>query len=301
MRMVAPRHLKSLQAIELALRTGSLKAAAAELGITPAAAGQRITALEDLLGVDLLMRGRSGLQPSPALAAAAGHLANAFRELDQAGELLELQRVHQIRVRIPADLGALWLAPRLPGFAALYPNIETVLVAGGDASRQPDCEIGRLDGAGDVLFHDLVDAVGSPDIARRVAALPAGGELAGFPLVQHDHYASEGPACGWPGWIGHFGLTAAGAERGIRYGALRSAVDAARAGAGVLRCGLALIERDLASGQLVRMLGGRSACRTVQPLSARFRPAALARPQVRRFRDWLCGQAAETRLLLDQA
>ena len=298
--MVAPRHLKSLQAIELALRSGSLKAAASELGITPAAAGQRIKALEDLLGVDLLMRGRSGLQPSPALAAAAAHLANAFRELDHASELLELQRAHEIRVRIPADLAALWFAPRLGRFAALYPSISTLLVEddGSAAPRASDCEIGLLEGEAEPLFHDLIDAVGSPDIARRVAALPRGAELSGFPLLQHDFYAGDLAACGWPDWVGRFGLTAPGAQRGIHYPGLRAAIDAARAGAGALRCGLALIERDLGEGRLVRMLGGESACLSDRPVAVRFRPASLARPQVRRFRDWLLKQAEETRARL---
>lgn len=299
--MVAPRHLKSLQAIELALRTGSLKGAAGELGITPAAAGQRIKALEDLLGVDLMMRGRSGLQPSPALAAAAGHLSSAFRELDQAAELLELQRAHEIRVRIPGDLAALWLAPHLPRFAALYPSIGTVLVEADAEARAPDCEIGMLGGDAEPMFHDLIDAVGSPDIARRVALLPKGTELSGFPLMQHDFYSGDHAASGWTGWAGHFGLTAAGAERGIRYPSLRGAIEAACAGAGVLRCGLTLIERELGAGRLVRMLEGTSACRSDRPVAVRFRPAALARPQARRFRDWLLAEAAETRAWLTAA
>ena len=42
-------YLKSLQAVDLALRTGSLAAAADALAITPAAVGQRIKALEDYL------------------------------------------------------------------------------------------------------------------------------------------------------------------------------------------------------------------------------------------------------------
>ena len=54
--MVAPTHLRSLQALELAVRRGSFVAAAEGLGITPAAVGQRVKALEDYLGVELLSR-----------------------------------------------------------------------------------------------------------------------------------------------------------------------------------------------------------------------------------------------------
>jgi LysR family glycine cleavage system transcriptional activator len=79
--MAAVTHLKSLQALELAIRCGSLKAAADRLGITPAAVGQRIRALEDYLGTDLLLRGRSGLQPTPELDHALGDLQTAFAAL----------------------------------------------------------------------------------------------------------------------------------------------------------------------------------------------------------------------------
>ena len=40
--MIVASHLRSLQAVELALRVGSLKGAAEILAITPAAVGQRI-------------------------------------------------------------------------------------------------------------------------------------------------------------------------------------------------------------------------------------------------------------------
>jgi LysR family glycine cleavage system transcriptional activator len=53
---MALSHLKSLQALELALRLGSLRAAGRMLWITPAAVGQRIKALEDHLGVELMVR-----------------------------------------------------------------------------------------------------------------------------------------------------------------------------------------------------------------------------------------------------
>ena len=80
--MAVITHLRALQAIELALRTGSMKSAAEELAISPAAVGQRVRSLEDYLGFDLLVRGRSGIRPRPELDAAMAHLNAAFRELE---------------------------------------------------------------------------------------------------------------------------------------------------------------------------------------------------------------------------
>src|SRR5215472_13330224 len=99
----APSHLRSFQALELALRTGSLQAAAEALWVTPAAVGQRIKALEDYLGIDLLVRGRSGLKPTPELSGALGHLRAAFEELDTVANLLNLQRGDQIHVAATSD------------------------------------------------------------------------------------------------------------------------------------------------------------------------------------------------------
>jgi LysR family glycine cleavage system transcriptional activator len=82
--MIAPSHLKSLQALELALRAGSLKSAADVLAITPAAVGQRIKTLEDYLGIDLVVRGRSGLRPTAALADALPHLSRLNGEVRRA-------------------------------------------------------------------------------------------------------------------------------------------------------------------------------------------------------------------------
>ena len=93
---MAPTHLKSLQALELAMRTRSLKAAADLLAITPAAVGQRVKLLEDYLGVELVVRGRSGLQPTDSLVPALPHLNVAFRELEAAAEALGHSLVLQV-------------------------------------------------------------------------------------------------------------------------------------------------------------------------------------------------------------
>src|SRR4029077_3145735 len=108
---MALSHLKALQALELALRLGSLQAAGSALWITPAAVGQRIKTLEDYLGVDLVVRGRSGLRPAPALSKALPHLSRAFVELAGAAEALEFQRVNEIQIAADTDWAELWLKP----------------------------------------------------------------------------------------------------------------------------------------------------------------------------------------------
>src|SRR4051812_16057741 len=132
MLMAALTHLRSLQALELALRTGSLKDAAAVLAITPAAVGQRIKSLEVYLGTDLLVRGRAGLRAAPALSAVLPTLVGAFRDLENVATMLDMQRGQEIHVAAPPDVFELWLRPRLQRFRRAYPNISFCINGEGD-------------------------------------------------------------------------------------------------------------------------------------------------------------------------
>jgi LysR family glycine cleavage system transcriptional activator len=110
--MAALSHLKSLQALELAARTGSFAAAAEHLAITPAAVGQRVKALEDYLGVTLLERGRSGISPTPELAKALPQLVAGFASLQEACAALDMARPQELHIAAPPDFAELWLAPK---------------------------------------------------------------------------------------------------------------------------------------------------------------------------------------------
>ncbi|MEJ2323040.1 MAG: LysR family transcriptional regulator [Gammaproteobacteria bacterium] len=130
--MTVITHLRALQAIELALRKGSMKAAAEELSISPAAVGQRIRSLEDYLGFDLLVRGRSGLRPTAELEATLAHLNAAFRELETVYRLLDFQRVHEVHIAADSDWAELWLRPRLEDFRRNNPNTLLCINGTGD-------------------------------------------------------------------------------------------------------------------------------------------------------------------------
>ena len=121
--MAPTTHLNSLRALEMAVREGSLQRAAAKLGITPAAVGQRIRALEKFLDTDLILRGRSGLRPTPALEGALDDLQVAFAALDRVASSLEFQRTAEIHVIADPDWAELWLLPRLSAFRSEHPNI----------------------------------------------------------------------------------------------------------------------------------------------------------------------------------
>jgi LysR family glycine cleavage system transcriptional activator len=297
--MPATSHLKSFQALELALRTGSLQAAAGALAITPAAVGQRVKALEDYLGVDLLARGRSGLRPTPSLEAALPHLSTAFRELEAAAGLLDLQRGEEIHIAAASDFVELWLKPRLPEFQAEHPNILFCINGEGDAPLRlgrVDCEIRfglPRDGA-DLLFRDFVLPISSPENTARIARLAELERLEGFPLLHLDFYKDDPAAPDWTGWIASQPLTRTAPERGIRFQRIMPVLEAVLANAGLAICGVALLSELVDDGRLSLPFDASTGSWTQCVFDARFRGEALVRPQVKRFRDWLVGKSSAT-------
>jgi LysR family transcriptional regulator, glycine cleavage system transcriptional activator len=304
---MALSHLKSLQALELALRLGSLQAAGRALWITPAAVGQRIKALEDYLGLDLLVRGRSGLRPTPELAGTLEQLRVAFQALDSVAAMLNLQRGDEIHIAATSDFADLWLRPRLGGFRAEHPHILFCVNGEGDAPLRigpVDCEISfgpQRGGANeDLLFRDFVLPLSSPENTRRISKITLRDRLEGFPLLHLDFYKEDPSAPNWADWIKSNRLKRTDPNRGIRFQRIRPALEAVRANAGLTICGLTLVSPYIDDGTLSLPFPVATGRWTDHAFQARFRADALLRPQVKRFREWLVGEALVTREWLAQ-
>ncbi len=304
---MALSHLRSLQALELALRLGSLQAAASALWITPAAVGQRIKALEDYLGMDLVVRGRSGLRPTSELSGALEHLRVAFQELDTVATMLNLQRGDEIHIAATSDFADFWLRPRIDRFRTEHPHVLFCVNGEGDAPLrigQVDCEISfgaqRTNVRDDILFRDFVLPISSPENTRRISSVALRDRLEGFPLLHLDFYKEDPTAPNWASWIKAQRLKRTEPNRGIRFQRIRPALEAVRANAGLTICGLALIGPHIDDGTISVPFPISTGQWTDHAFQARFRPDALLRPQVKRFREWLVVQAAGTRDWLSQ-
>lgn len=310
--MDGPTHLRSLQALELALRTGSLKAAAERLAITPAAAGQRVKALEDYLGIELLVRGRSGLRATPALASALPHLEAAFRELKSVTELLDLQRGQELHIAATPDFADLWLQQRLPGFAAAHPNIRFNVNGEGTAPMRVgriDCEITfgpaksiqRDERKVDKLFRDFVLPISSPEMDARAASRPERERLEGYALFHVDFFKDDPQVSKWPQWVATERHKRTAPERGIRFTRIAQALETVADGAGFALCGIALARERLEAGEVSLPFPVTTGRWTSHAFHVRIRTDALLRPQIRRFRQWLLEEAKATeRWLVDK-
>lgn len=294
--MVSVTHLKSLQALEMAMREGSLKAAADRLGITPAAIGQRIRTLEDHLGLTLLGRGPAGLQASRELVAALPALREAFAALERASDELDFRRVGEIHIVADPDWAELWLLPRLADFRAAHPNILFCINGLGDVPMRlgaPDLRIGCDDGPGEVLFHDIALPVTGPDNTRRMEPLGPDQRLEGMPLL-HMRAQRDGTAPGWVAWCRQFGQRDRGADRGVTYPHARLAIQAVRQNVGFLVCNLSFLLDDLAQGRIVLPFPPAMHLSAPAPYRMTLRSGHDRRPQTQRFLNWLRSEAATT-------
>jgi LysR family glycine cleavage system transcriptional activator len=299
--MPATPYLRSLQALELAVRHGSFVGAAADLGVTPAAVGQRVKALEDYLGVELLVRGRAGVSATPALGPALPRLREAFQALEAAAEELELQRGRELHIAAASDVTELWLKPRLKRFRALHPNILFTINGEGDAPRRlgrVDCEISfgsaGEDPARRLLFRDYVVPVASPENVARTAHIDLKTRLEGFPILHLDFYKDDPAGLSWPEWVAANGVSRAFPERGMRFQRIGSALDAVAANAGVTLCGLALITEQLDAGVVALPFPINTGRWSEHGFVARFRSDLAGQKHVERFRAWLVEEARTT-------
>lgn len=295
--MAATTHLKSLQALEMATRVGSLKSAAECLGITPAAVGQRIRAIELYLGTDLLLRGRSGLQPTAALEQALPDLRQAFLALERVTQTLDFQRIQEIHIVADPDWAELWLAPRIDAFQQANPSILFCINGAGDVPLRlgvPDFRITYGPEPGEPILRDVFLPMTGPDNTRRIANLDPVLKMDGMPLLHIKEQRDGVIYPGWVEWFEKFGHRQSGRDRGVHYPNTRLALQAARQDVGFLVCGLSLILQDLEAGAVVLPFPISQHIPAPHPYRMKIRSGAESRPQIQRFADWLRRAARDT-------
>jgi LysR family glycine cleavage system transcriptional activator len=95
------------------------------------------------------------------------------------------------------------------------------------------------------------------------------------------------------------GLTRTAPERGIRFQRITPAMDAVMANAGFAMCGIALLREAIEAARLSLPFQRSTGRRTSHAFQVRVRAETLQHPQLRRFRQWLLEEGAETRRWLE--
>ncbi|HLI11296.1 MAG TPA: transcriptional regulator GcvA [Alphaproteobacteria bacterium] len=286
--------LNALRAFEAAARHLSVKAAAAELHVTPGAVSQLLKALELHLGVKLFNRVNRGIFLTEAGQSYLPPIRNAFRQIAEASRRLAVAAETGIlTVSVTPFFASAWLVPRLKAFQDAHPEIDLQVVTSNalvDFSRDAvDVAVrhglGRYPGlASDRVIAVEIVPVAAPALVAKLGRPTTPAALTRWPLV-HD---AERKA--WHLWFEAQGIHDIGPPRGPAFddsGLLLKAVLAGQ-GAGLLPA--AMVALDVAARRLVKVADVTMlddfAYYLVCPAEYRERPKITA------FRNWILEAAA---------
>jgi len=108
------------------VEAGSITAAASQLGVSKSSVSTRVAALEAALGVRLLARSKSGVQPTEPGARMLSHASHLFGELDAALEDVRKDKASPagtLRISMPAGIADLMLVPLIARFLQRCPDV----------------------------------------------------------------------------------------------------------------------------------------------------------------------------------
>lgn len=221
--------LNGLRVFDAAARHLSFTKAADELAVTPAAVGQQIRALEDMLGVVLFRRTPRGLELTPEAEAGLPALRNAFLELEESVRAMQAgQSSQHLTIAAPRDFTAKWLNARLSAHMQTEAGLQFLLVAADE-------------------LLDFTEA--NLDLAIRLADGP--GEHEGVPLGEGSFVTVTAPGgagadapIAWPGCPVEDGKAV------MRVADAGLAIDAAASGFGRACVPALLAAADIAAGRV---------------------------------------------------
>jgi LysR family glycine cleavage system transcriptional activator len=309
-------HLNALRVFEAAARHLSLKDAARELNVTPAAVSHQVKLLEDYLGVKLFRRLNRGLELTPVARVALPQISAGFDTLAQAVATMRPQPdTGQLTISAPPSFATRWLVPRLHRFFSAHPEIDVRVSArlrrvkqgasDSDVERATlenwlqESDVAILYGHGgyagyrsDKLFAPTISPICSPGLLHGDHPLRTPQDLAHHPLVHDDTGVLYDGVGFWDVWLKAAGVDDIDTSRGSHFSHAVLAIEAAADSLGIVATMPLLAASELAVGRLVMpfelQVPLKSAYYTVSNDLAGQRPAVAA------FRDWLLEEAAQS-------
>lgn len=244
--------LSHIPAFEAAARFQSFVRAAELLGITPTAVSQHVRALEEWLGTPLFVRKARGVRLTKEGHLFAASCQTAIREIrDGAAQVSAQKTKRKVSLACQPSVVSLWLTSRLPHFMEQYPDIQVSIVYPFGA-RTPH-EVGA-----DLLIchgktppthgEKILDAATRPtcsaEYLKQAGPFESPTALLGARLL-HDETEDA-----WQQWFGQYDTPLPSTSAPV-FGDFNLLIGSILAGHGVGLCPTTLIERDLATGNLV--------------------------------------------------
>ena len=293
--------LDQLEAFEAAARHLSFTKAADELALTQSAVSRQIAALEAHYALPLFRRLHRALRLTDDGQTLYQVATEVLTQLHQVSTRLKPERrAKTVVVTTTPGFAGLWLIPRLASFTASRPDVDVRISAtynlvnlnrdGFDLAVRYLAEEGAGEGA-QLLFGEVVMPVCSPRLLRDPAR----------PLKQPDdlrHHAllhlDSGPSADmqdWPIWLRAMKLDHLKPASVLHFSQFDQLINAAIEGQGVALGRSPLLKRLLRERKLVapfkKTVASPRSYHLVQSA------AALRKPEVGEFADWLMAQARD--------
>ncbi|MDX1576080.1 MAG: transcriptional regulator GcvA [Kiloniellales bacterium] len=286
----------AVRAFEAAARHESFTEAAAELNVTQSAISHQVKRLEAFLDARLFRRVPHGVELTAVGRGYLGELSELLDRLDASTRRVRgADRTELLRVRATPAFTTRWLLPRMLDFQAAHPDLDYEVTIG-----MPPTDLSQNDV--DVVVHWGTEPVpgarvepflrsarapvASREFLRAAPALDSPADLLEVTLL-HDKVQD-----GWSAWFQSCGVTPPAAWRGPRFDHCELVLQAAEADLGVALPYTALIQRELESEGLVQLFRRETLPAMIYSLAYRDCDAEI--PRVRRFRDWIFDQAADS-------
>ncbi|MEW2914186.1 LysR substrate-binding domain-containing protein [Leisingera sp. JC11] len=248
--------LSALRAFEAAARTGSFRAAAEHLSVTPTAISHHIRGLEEQLGTKLFKRSGRDVVLTEDGQRLAETAVQAFGMLEDAVRALRRTSRKTVRVATGPIFTARWLMPRISDLWEKHPEIELEVVPSyqpGTLNRENVDIVIRWErmsempeGAVKLLELSPV-AIASNEFLTRFGPVKSPEDLLQLPLLhQRNHW-------GWLDWFTAMNVRVPGSLRGPVFEDANVLLRGAAEGQGVIVGWLPLIDQDLADHRVVRL------------------------------------------------
>jgi DNA-binding transcriptional LysR family regulator len=275
----------------------SITLAAQDLCVTQSAVSRQIRALEDMLGVQLLIRGHRSIGFTPEGDRLFRRTNDAVQQLQEAIGAIR-SNVHRQPVTITCSIGVagLWLLPRLSSFQEAHPGIDLRIAA---SDKIEDLRGEGIDLAirycrpqaatenGERLFGDTVVPVAHP--ALGLEALDSERTLERHFLLEFD--GPNFPWLQWQEWLASQGWDTIKPKGMLRFNQYDQVIRAALAAQGIALGRLELLGPILSGGRLRVLIAPKAGPSTSYGywlIKAKPKP----RPDVLVTADWIKSQAA---------
>lgn len=306
--------LTALRAFDAAARHLSLKRAAEELNVTPAAITHQIHHLETFLGTELFTRGHRKIELTDVGYMLVPKIAEGFECFRRAVDLVrERNRADVVNVIAPPSFSSQWLMPKLHRFASAHPEIDIHVstrmreFGRAPAEHRPEHEMvnswmGECDaliclGSGryaglevDEVLPLTVTPLCHPSLLEQGLKLPQ--DVGRFDLLHDERGLVYDGRSFWDLWLEAAGLSHIDRSRGRHFTHSALAIEAAIAGDGIVASTLELVQQPLAANHLVAPFDLR--IRWTSSYYLVTTRSAAKKPVVQTFREWLLKIATDT-------